>query len=311
MRPLCIYHGNCFDGFGAAWVLNKFFKGEIDFHPGIWGVPPPLDKMTIDTDVYIVDFAYPEKELAQINRVARSMTVLDHHATSEAFLVSLETVERYTDLPLYNGNSAIEHGGYMVHASKLFDLKRSGAGLAWDFFYTGKRRPKTLNAIEDRDLWRFALSETKEIQAGLSTHPFDFELWDTFMEGDYAAYALADDGAIVLKKENQDIDSILAISKFRQVIAGYDVPVANVPVTLCSEAGQKMAKGELFAATYYDSAAGWRQYSLRSDANDPKALDVSKIAERFGGGGHKNASGFRIQSNMAYGAFPNTYVKEQ
>ena len=30
---MCIYHGNCADGFGAAWVVRKAL-GEIDFHPG-------------------------------------------------------------------------------------------------------------------------------------------------------------------------------------------------------------------------------------------------------------------------------------
>lgn len=38
--------------------------------------------------------------------------------------------------------------------------------------------------------------------------------------------------------------------------------------------------------------------SLRSGDKYPKNIDVSKIAQRFGGGGHKQASGFAIQGKL-------------
>ena len=35
-RPtLCIYHGHCADGFGAAWVVRKALGPDIEFHAGI------------------------------------------------------------------------------------------------------------------------------------------------------------------------------------------------------------------------------------------------------------------------------------
>jgi hypothetical protein len=37
---MCIYHGNCADGFGAAWVVRKAL-GEIDFHGAKYQEPPP------------------------------------------------------------------------------------------------------------------------------------------------------------------------------------------------------------------------------------------------------------------------------
>ena len=33
MTPLCIYHGNCADGFGAAWVFKRYADRE---HGGKW-----------------------------------------------------------------------------------------------------------------------------------------------------------------------------------------------------------------------------------------------------------------------------------
>lgn len=51
-----------------------------------------------------------------------------------------------------------------------------------------------------------------------------------------------------------------------------------------------MAQGELFAACYWDTPTG-RVFSLRST---DEGMDVSVIASQYGGGGHRNAAGFRV-----------------
>jgi len=74
------------------------------------------------------------------------------------------------------------------------------------------------------------------------------------------------------------------------LIGGHDVPVANLPYMFASDAGQLMAEGERFAGSYFDTPEG-RTFSLRStDAG----MDVSEIAQQYGGGGHRNAAGFRV-----------------
>jgi nanoRNase/pAp phosphatase (c-di-AMP/oligoRNAs hydrolase) len=75
------------------------------------------------------------------------------------------------------------------------------------------------------------------------------------------------------------------------VIAGVEVPTASLPYTMASDAGEIMAKDHPFAATYYDTKEH-RAFSLRSTVGI--GLDVSKIAEYYGGGGHTNASGFKV-----------------
>ena len=77
---------------------------------------------------------------------------------------------------------------------------------------------------------------------------------------------------------------------------GRMVPVANLPITLCSDAGQELAKGVPFAATYMDTPAG-RQFSLRWSSED-YGVNVAVIAKKYGelfgtsGGGHPHAAGF-------------------
>ena len=50
---ICIYHGNCADGFGAAWVVRKALGADIEFHAATYGQPVPD---VTGKNVVIVDF---------------------------------------------------------------------------------------------------------------------------------------------------------------------------------------------------------------------------------------------------------------
>ena len=73
-------------------------------------------------------------------------------------------------------------------------------------------------------------------------------------------------------------------------MAGVDVPTLNAPYFYSSDAGHIMGKGEPFAVCYWDTPEG-RVFSLRSEDG---AQDVSEVAAKFGGGGHKHAAGFKL-----------------
>lgn len=258
---ICIYHGNCADGFGAAWVVRKAL-GEIEFHSGKYQDPPPD---VTGKDVVMVDFSYKRSVLLEIAAKASSILILDHHKTAAADLVDLPT-----------------------NVTAKFDMERSGAMLTWDHFFPGQAPPDLLLHIEDRDLWRFALKNTREIQANVFSYPYDFQVWDTLMQADTADLAAA--GEAIERKHFKDIHELLELTTRTMIIGGYAVPVANLPYTMSSDAGHALAKGNRFAACYWDTPEG-RVFSLRST---DEGLDVSEIAKQYGGGGHRNASGFRV-----------------
>lgn len=283
MNKLCIYHDNCPDGFAAAWVINYYFRGKVDFHPAKWGEnPPPVE----DRDVIIVDFSYPKDILDDMCNLAKSLVVLDHHQSTEESLKGLVAVKNVYDLDI-------------AKLRKLFDIKRSGVGLAWDYYFTTAPRLPLVNYIEDKDLWKFELKDSEQVNAGISLWPYNFEVWDYMMLSEKSFNEIRNNGEIVMKKNKQDIEKLLPSLTFRQKIGGYDVPVANMPITLCSEAGNKLAKGEPFAATFYE-LENYTIYSLRSLREEPQSLDVAKIAEQYGGGGHKHAAGFKIPSSKVF-----------
>lgn len=272
---ICIYHGNCADGFGAAWVVRRAFAGsDIDFHPATHGQPAPD---VTGKKVIIVDFSYPLATLTEMALVAESVLVLDHHKTAQADLKDV-----------YPAGPQHKYSQVVPRLSALFDMNRSGAGIAWDYFFLGEPRPALINHIEDRDLWLFKLEGTREIQASLFSYPYDFDVWDALFEGDVSA--MKADGVAIERKHHKDVAELIGVTKRRMVIGGFDVPVANLPYTLTSDAGHVMCAGEPFAACYWDTPEG-RSFSLRST---DEGVDVSAIAKQYGGGGHRNASGFRV-----------------
>lgn len=275
-KTLCIYHGNCADGFGAAWaVRHALGAANVEFHAGQYGISPPD---VTGRDVLLVDFSYKRAVLDEMIAASDCLLILDHHKTAAEDLAGIPHV----------GSWAAWRETADQKVGALFDMNRSGAGIAWDFFHPDTPRPSLINRIEDRDLWRFQYEDTRAVQAAVFSYPYDFDVWNRLFETPMET--LATEGAAIERKHHKDIAELVAASKRRMKIGGHDVPVANLPYTLSSDAGNLMAQGEPFAACYIDTPHG-RSFSLRSTAT---GLDVSEIAKAYGGGGHRNASGFRM-----------------
>src|SRR5277367_4902796 len=113
MKQICIYHGNCADGFGAAWVVRKAL-GAVDFHPGVYSEPPPD---VTGREVVMVDFSYKRPVLLGMAKSAESILVIDHHKTAAEDLASL---------PVPNIDA-------------VFDMEHSGAILTWNHYFPGER----------------------------------------------------------------------------------------------------------------------------------------------------------------------------
>lgn len=272
MSRLCIYHGNCADGFGAAWAVRKYHLDNDlplpEFHPGFYQSPPPD---VTGKDVFIVDFSYKRPVLLEMAAKAKSIIIIDHHQTAKADL----------------DNISSEAPNVITH----FDMEHSGARLTWDYFFGNVKPPRLIDVIEDRDLWRFKLGQdfTREVQAALFSFPYDFDTWTGLMMMDI--HHLRRDGAAIERKHFKDIHELIAANMQWWEISGYKVPVLNVPYMWSSDAGHIMWKetDSKFAVCYWNTKDG-RVFSLRSRPE----FDCSEIAKQYGGGGHKNAAGFKV-----------------
>lgn len=269
MSTYVLYHANCPDGFAAALVCWQHF-GETDTHylPVKYGDPPP--DMPDGADVYIVDFSYPKKVLLDLLK-NHSITLIDHHKTA---------VEELSDF--HHGRLAI-----------ILNEKESGASLTWKAFgvnATEKEMPDFFKYIRDRDLWLWEMPDSKEFSAALASHEKDFELWDRFIGNEQV---LMNEGTAILRYQDKMIDTLRRNAELHE-LDQHRIMVVNTPY-FGSEIGNKLCadyKDIAFAVCYSKQPDGRWRYELRSVGE----FDVSEVAKNHGGGGHRNAAGFILES---------------
>lgn len=274
-RPLVLYHGGCQDGFCAAWSAWRSFGDRADYLPVFHGTEPPD---VTGRPVYLLDFSYPRAVMVRMLAEAMSVTVLDHHKTAQAALDGLEN--EFVPRP------------DAFSPTVVFDMHKSGGRLAWEHFRPDHSRPAPgswlVDYTEDRDLWRWALPHSKEINAWLATVPRDFDAWNLL---DNPGCKEEDDrvmeGAAILRYQAAQVEKHAA-NAVEIELGGHKVLAVNA-TSLASEIGERLAEGRAFGATYFLRADGRKVWSLRSRAG---GVDVSEIARAHGGGGHRNAAGF-------------------
>lgn len=288
MKPLVIYHGNCQDGFTAAWAI-WLKHPEWEYYPAKHGDNPPD---VTDREVYMVDFSYKKPVLIEMAQQAKAITILDHHKTAKEDLESLPFDEEMLKTTC------------AVHV--VFDTKKSGARLAWEFFHPNYFAPDLIKHVEDRDLWNFRYPETQPICAYIFSQPYSFEMWH-LLSNDLSSIAERERiiawGKAILDKQAKDTEELLQ-NKFRIKIDGFKVWTANLPYTFSSDAGHILDENEAFASTFYFDGKDYI-FSLRSrDGGE----DVSAIAKKYGGGGHFHAAGFKVGFfNFVYNHAENIY----
>jgi uncharacterized protein len=273
MKPLVIAHGSCMDGFASAWTCHRAL-GDIEVHWGVYGQPPP--DAAVGRNVYIVDFSYPYEVMMKLAETTNSLVVLDHHKTACDDLLDFE--EDCREL------------GYERSKVRLrFDMDKSGGRLTWQYFFGQAPAPWLIDYTEDRDLWRFHLPASREINAYLKMCRMEFDTWDNLMGID--PMSIVPRGEAVLAREKHFVEQHV---KYAVEIdfAGYKIPCVNA-TALNSEIAGELARGHPFAACYFDSLReGKRVWSLRSERD--VGIDVSVVAKAMGGGGHRHAAGFTV-----------------
>ncbi len=267
-KTLIIYHAYCDDGFGAAYAAWKKFGDTAEYYPAKHGEAPPD---VVGKSVFILDFSYPLAMMQTLLSQADSMTILDHHQTA---------IDQLADL--------FAQG----QLQGLFDNHRSGAVIAWQYFHPEQAVPDLLYHIQDRDLWQFNLAGTEEITIALRSYEMRFSSWDYLISRGLAS--LHQEGVPILRFYRKKVAELVSKASMAD-IAGYTVPMVNAPSFMASDIGDQLSENQAFAVVYYDNA-DYRYFSLRSRPST--GIDVAQIAQQFGGGGHKQASGFRLSLNQ-------------
>lgn len=271
-----LYHANCTDGFGAAFAAWKKFGDKATYLPVEHQVPPPEGLK--DKAIYMVDFCYKAPVLKKFTKANRGVVVLDHHIGAK------DDMKEAT--------------------SYVFQNDHSGSVIAWKYFHPDKKIPRLLLHIEDTDLWRFKLPHTKEVSAALELVPFDFKTWDKIAkscESPKARKKFIEKGENI-REYQMAVVKRMVLKAQEAAFEGYRTLVANSPI-LASEIGHTLVMKKPPIAIVWSADRKRINVSLRSDGT----VDVSVLAKKYGGGGHRAASGFALPVT---GKFPWKSIKK-
>jgi oligoribonuclease NrnB/cAMP/cGMP phosphodiesterase (DHH superfamily) len=267
MQNVVIFHANCADGFCAAWVARNVLPSDTIFHPVNYGDPVP--EFPSGCRVWILDFSYPKEQLLTIAERSEHTRVIDHHKSAKEELLD-------------------SHWAGSARLSIVFRMDKSGGRLAWEEFHSKEKSPWLVDYTEDRDLWLWKLPQSREINAALASYPRDFGVWDNFAAITNVHHSgLEAEGKAILRYQAQVVESQCK-NAVEIDMDGYKVLSVNATV-LISEIAGKLAESRPFGVTYFTDAKGRRIWSLRSREG---GVDVSEIAKRHGGGGHRQAAGY-------------------
>jgi len=307
-----LYHADCIDGFGAAYAAWRRFGAGARYRPLHHGEPWDFAEVA-GHEVFILDFSFPPEHLEAMAGLAKSVTQIDHHASArqawaEKLTLRADGLDGYSDATLA--------------LTVLFNMNKSGARLAWEYLLPEQALPLALQHVEDQDLWRFSLPGTRHFCRALRLHPFDFAVWDDVVgqtpSPDSPRYVdmLASGKAIesFFQKEverlaaghlrmnarlrGEPVDAMQALRHGQAIIEDGEQAwlvsrgiALNANALFASELGNLLAEQSASYGLIWQLANdGEVKVSLRSKGD----IDVAAIAVRYGGGGHRNAAGFRL-----------------
>lgn len=275
-----LYHGNCSDGFGSAFVVWHYYDINNlkmpEFIACKHTTEEPFNKEFLDKltgkNVFMCDFSYKYQYLEKIIGAASSFMILDHHKSAK---LDLESVPDH---------------------QKIFRMDKSGCGIVWDFYFEDKPLPKFLAHIQDRDIWEFKLADTENFTTYFYEEKFDFELWREYLDENKVQDAI-NCGKSWISYKDIVIDNIIRNSRWivQKIDNNYVIIVYSNSSIFKSEIGSRLFSKYPFAdfSCVWDYKLGIDKtiYSLRSTDN---RYDVSLISKKFGGGGHRNAAGLEL-----------------
>lgn len=307
-----LYHADCPDGFGTAFAAWLRFGNQAAYRPMHHGQPWEMAEIAGHV-VYILDFSFPPAQLETMASIAASVIQIDHHASARQPWASRLTKAA-------DGRESFDYSGLPL--TVIFDLEKSGARLAWEYFHPARAVPLLVRHVEDIDLWRFALPGTRAFSRSLRLRPFAFAVWDELMRRmpnadspEYQAF-IAEGEAIErffqteiarlaqsplvmpARLRGEPLDPLQArrhglpaISDGEHDWRAIDGLAINASALFASELANRLAEqSNSFGLVWQLGADGEAKVSLRAAGK----VDVADIAARYGGGGHPNAAGFRL-----------------
>ncbi|KAF8046989.1 hypothetical protein N665_3272s0003 [Sinapis alba] len=306
-----IYHYPCHDGVFAALAAHLYFSANSIpslFFPNSVYSPITMSQLPLQeiSHLYLLDFTGPPGFVQQVSPNVDNVVILDHHKTA---------IENLGDV-----------SSTCKNVTKVLDIERSGATIAFDYFTQKlmeksrgncremndfKRMRRVFEYIEDADIWTWKLPESKAFNSRIVDLGIEYDLnqnqtlFQQLLSLDHES--VINRGKESLSRKHKLIHE--ALEQSYEIVLGGDEEFgrclavsADEIAELRSELGNQLAEKSKRMRLRGVGAVVYRvpeledetklKISLRSVAEE----DTTHVSQRFGGGGHKNASSFLLSA---------------
>jgi len=289
MRSLIIYHKNCPDGFMSLVICKKALK-SIDIEHDV----PSSTTISYEYEnrnIIIVDVAYNPKVIQTLLDSCKSLLLIDHHVTYHNELQKIRDA-KFT---------------YVYHVNK------SGCLLTWEYFFPKTQIPLSIRYISDDDTGTWAMKHTLYFVAALSVkyeiNKSNIKKWCRLFN-DKEAKKLEILGKVyteytnfLLKAKSRNFatmkfpssEALKQYPALKTIIKSenaLDVTVHNGSCPNTTAIGKYILnKTKCDICFIYSYHIMDDKYWISMRSTD---VDVSQIAQVFGGGGHKYAAAFSL-----------------
>ncbi|XP_078162980.1 DHHA1 domain protein [Carex rostrata] len=309
-KPAVLYHYPCPDGAFAALAAHLYFSAISSpalFFPNTVYDPIRCNSLPLDeiSEAYLLDFSGPPGFINDLSSKIDSVTILDHHKTA---------LEALSDDAATGKN-----------VTKIIDMNRSGATIAFDFFRDKLLRAPTSDIkfvpdsklekveklfkfIEDGDLWRWKLLHSKAFSSGLKDMNLEFNvninplLFNQLLELDPDQVISLGQDSLAHKQNliNECLDKSYEISlgsgQFGHCLAVDADSISNLRSELGNQLAEKSRSQNLrgIGAVVYKVPELKNDEFLKISLRSLDSEDTTPISQEYGGGGHRNASSFML-----------------
>ena len=296
MKKLVITHGNCVDGCTCRAIFEDIYKDkaeyiEVDHSDVDPAFPEKFNSFWQNasrfknTEVFMADICLREEVINLFLENNNTVNIIDHHETALPLIQKLrERKESDKSLPL--------------NITFSDDNSESGAMLTWKHMNPDTSPPMLVEYVSDGDLWKFKYGDqTHHTYSGLlannrqpSQVPKDE--WINLLNNQKDLDKVIELGATLYGAYIEKVKSYIPTA-VEVILDGHKGYMVNAPAKYKSELGNMLAKKNgTFALVWDIKDDGMVACSLRS----VEPFRVKEIAEKFGGGGHAQASAFRVES---------------
>ena len=285
------YHKVDLDGYASGAITRFYFTNGTNEEVKMWPINYDQDILWKEfgeqDKIYLVDFHLHPKDFDKLDRVF----ILDHH---ESFLKELDGRK-------YNGR---------------IEIGKAACLICWEHFFPKNPVPKWIKLLSDYDIWKKGKNWDTEVipfQLRMKMEnpdpAFKSEFWAKWIwsslldpqvikkgreDKNYATdineltNRYIEEGRILVKYQKSTNGKHLDMYSFESKAFGLNAICMNTPVSNSQAFESKWDpdKHDIMVRFVYNGE------SYEVSLYTTKDIDVSQLAVKMGGGGHKQAAGF-------------------